>query len=107
MKSSAISSKLLSADDLGPLPIDESRLQDLSFLDGLTDSGHGGATILPDGRVKSADGRIRTPGVSAMLLDDSAAAGPDGSLTGFGREVQHLTQNGYHYDAITGKMVPN
>jgi hypothetical protein len=31
----------------------------------------------------------------------------DGSLTGFGREVQHLTTNGYHYDAVTGKMVPN
>ncbi|MDQ0590732.1 hemagglutinin repeat-containing protein [Variovorax paradoxus] len=30
---------------------------------------------------------------------------PDGSLTGFGREVQYLQGNGYTYNAFTGKMV--
>ncbi|HUX89567.1 MAG TPA: hypothetical protein VMV48_02610, partial [Gallionellaceae bacterium] len=31
----------------------------------------------------------------------------DGSLAGFGREVNHLISNGYHYDAAVGKMVKN
>jgi hypothetical protein len=31
----------------------------------------------------------------------------DGSLTGFGSEVEHLINNGYRYDSATGKMVRN
>ncbi|MCD8456785.1 hypothetical protein [Xylella taiwanensis] len=29
----------------------------------------------------------------------------DGTLTGFGREIEYLKKNGYVYDAATGKMV--
>ncbi|WP_027706786.1 RHS repeat-associated core domain-containing protein [Zooshikella ganghwensis] len=31
----------------------------------------------------------------------------DGTLTGFGREIEHLIDNGYRYDSVTGKMVKN
>jgi hypothetical protein len=29
---------------------------------------------------------------------------PDGSLTGFGREMQYLQKNGYSYDSVSGMM---
>ncbi|WP_293374530.1 hypothetical protein [Nevskia sp.] len=30
----------------------------------------------------------------------------DGSMTGFGRELEYLAKNGYRYDAITSTMIP-
>lgn len=29
---------------------------------------------------------------------------PDGTLTGFGREIEYLTNHGYKYNSLTGKM---
>ncbi|MBN8432173.1 putative Ig domain-containing protein [Microbulbifer salipaludis] len=31
----------------------------------------------------------------------------DGTLTGYGREIEHLINNGYSYDSATGKMIRN